>query len=56
MHLKLRGDTYRYIHRDYLIDICDPQDNFTLAQYQEQAEDLINNLHYSPLGDILKSR
>ncbi len=33
----------------YLIDICDPQDNFTLAQYQEQAEDLINNLHYSPL-------
>ncbi|MFM6061713.1 MAG: tRNA (adenosine(37)-N6)-dimethylallyltransferase MiaA [Microcystis panniformis] len=33
----------------YLIDICDPQDNFTLAQYQEQAEDLISNLHYSPL-------
>lgn len=33
----------------YLIDICDPQDNFTLAQYQEQAETLINNLNYSPL-------
>jgi tRNA dimethylallyltransferase len=33
----------------YLIDICDPQDNFTLAQYQEQAENLISNLQYSPL-------
>jgi tRNA dimethylallyltransferase len=33
----------------YLIDICDPQGNFTLAQYQEQAGSLIKNLHDSPL-------
>jgi tRNA dimethylallyltransferase len=33
----------------YLINICEPQDNFTLAQYQEQAQKLIENLNYSPL-------
>lgn len=33
----------------YLIDICDPQEDFTLAQYQEQAQKLIYNLNYCPL-------
>jgi tRNA dimethylallyltransferase len=33
----------------YLIDICEPKDNFTLAQYQEQAQSLIKTLNYSPL-------
>lgn len=29
----------------YLIDICEPTDNFTLAQYQEQANQLIQHFH-----------
>jgi tRNA dimethylallyltransferase len=33
----------------YLIDICDPKDTMTVADYQEQAQALINSLGVSPL-------
>lgn len=33
----------------YLIDICDPQDTMTVADYQEQAQNLINSLGVCPL-------
>ncbi|WP_427160822.1 tRNA (adenosine(37)-N6)-dimethylallyltransferase MiaA [Aliinostoc sp. HNIBRCY26] len=33
----------------YLIDICDPQETMTVADYQEQAQNLINSLGVSPL-------
>ncbi|AFY48562.1 tRNA isopentenyltransferase MiaA [Nostoc sp. PCC 7524] len=33
----------------YLIDICDPKDTMTVADYQEQAQALINSLAVSPL-------
>lgn len=33
----------------YLIDICDPQETMTVADYQEQAQTLINSLPVSPL-------
>jgi tRNA dimethylallyltransferase len=31
--------------RHYLIDLCQPTETFTLAEYQEQARDLIANCH-----------
>ncbi|MDH6099353.1 tRNA (adenosine(37)-N6)-dimethylallyltransferase MiaA [Anabaenopsis sp. FSS-46] len=33
----------------YLIDICDPRDTMTVADYQEQAQSLITSLPQSPL-------
>jgi tRNA dimethylallyltransferase len=33
----------------YLIDICDPTETMTVADYQEQAQALINSLPHSPL-------
>ncbi|MEJ1932357.1 tRNA (adenosine(37)-N6)-dimethylallyltransferase MiaA [Nostoc sp. NIES-2111] len=33
----------------YLIDICDPRETMTVADYQEQAQALINSLPNSPL-------
>ncbi|MBW4559425.1 MAG: tRNA (adenosine(37)-N6)-dimethylallyltransferase MiaA [Trichormus sp. ATA11-4-KO1] len=33
----------------YLIDICDPTDTMTVADYQEQAQNLIASLSISPL-------
>jgi tRNA dimethylallyltransferase len=35
--------------RHYLIDICDPQETMTVADYQEQAQALINSVAVSPL-------
>ncbi|PSO46771.1 MAG: tRNA (adenosine(37)-N6)-dimethylallyltransferase MiaA [Cyanobacteria bacterium SW_9_44_58] len=32
----------------YLIDICDPRENFTVAEYQEQAQELIASFPASP--------
>lgn len=32
----------------YLIDICDPLETLTLADYQEQTQDLIEQLHQDP--------
>ncbi|MFB6274689.1 MAG: tRNA (adenosine(37)-N6)-dimethylallyltransferase MiaA [Halothece sp.] len=32
----------------YLIDICDPTENFTVAEYQEQAQELIASFPASP--------
>jgi tRNA dimethylallyltransferase len=37
------GDRQRVPH--YLIDICEPTDNFTLAEYQRQAQELIASLN-----------
>lgn len=37
----------------YLIDICDPQDTLTLAEYQQQAQTLIAQFH-QPLYEPLK--
>ncbi|MBD2342663.1 tRNA (adenosine(37)-N6)-dimethylallyltransferase MiaA [Anabaena subtropica] len=33
----------------YLIDICDPRETMTVADYQEQAQGLINSLPISPI-------
>jgi len=33
----------------YLIDICDPTETLTVAEYQEKANHLIETLPYSPL-------
>lgn len=33
----------------YLIDICDPLETMTVADYQEQTQNLINSLEVSPL-------
>ncbi|MFZ4640832.1 MAG: tRNA (adenosine(37)-N6)-dimethylallyltransferase MiaA [Nodosilinea sp.] len=38
-----RADRQRVPH--HLIDICDPQDTLTLAQYQQQAQALITQIH-----------
>lgn len=37
------GDRQRVPH--YLIDICEPTENFTLAEYQRQAQELIASLN-----------
>lgn len=39
------GDRERVSH--YLIDICDPTETLTVADYQQQAQALIDNLHQS---------
>ena len=33
----------------YLIDICDPRETLTVAEYQDQANNLIASLPYSPI-------
>jgi tRNA dimethylallyltransferase len=35
----------------YLIDICDPTETLTLAEYQEQAQEMIREIH-STAGDL----
>lgn len=37
----------------YLIDICDPTETLTLAQYQRQAQDLIRTLHQTGTVPLL---
>jgi len=37
----------------YLIDICDPRELFTLAQYQEQAQALIAKFHQQGITPLL---
>lgn len=37
----------------YLIDICEPTELFTLAQYQEQAQELIATLHRQGITPLL---
>ncbi|NJP08418.1 MAG: tRNA (adenosine(37)-N6)-dimethylallyltransferase MiaA [Leptolyngbyaceae cyanobacterium RU_5_1] len=32
----------------YLIDLCDPTETFTVAEYQQQAQELIEKLHQGP--------
>ncbi len=37
----------------YLIDICDPTETMTLADYQQQAQSLIARFHHPPLSPSL---
>lgn len=45
------GDRKRVLH--YLIDICDPTETLTVADYQQQAQVLISGLHQSNIIPFL---